>query len=371
MSEMRDNTDQRLEGLLRQWGADEAGRSARAHLEPSEPPRRLWGPVLLRWAPSAAAAVLLLAAGTVFLAWRAGRDQPDEAMSPGSADQAPEAPASPTAEQVQAQIRKIIAENEKLKSERDGLQGAMDRIAGQHAAALKTLRDDHGALQTQFREQGEKSQLARSTAIERAKQAEGQLKVSKAELATVAADRDRARADLKTAGTQAGRLKTRVDELTRREGEIRKEYGAAAKALAEANEKAAAELAQARRRNELLRKEFQRLYLAVGAPGQTGLAALKTTLRRMRLIERGTALGRQCDDERLKALLNRVDVALTRLDMLDPGDAGAVKRFTASVGASALAARIDDALALGPDLPGLASYLREAQMILTGVEGVG
>lgn len=371
MSEMQDNPDRRLEGLLRQWGADEAAREARAHLARREPPRRRLGPVLLRWFPSAAAAVLLLAAGAMFLASRGDLGAPGDAASAPKAAREQEAPAETTVADVQAQIRKIAAENKKLKTERDDLQAAIDLADSRQAAAVKVYIDAENKLRKQIERQAAESRLALDDALARAVRAERDIEAHKTKLIAVTAQRNKARTDLQAVGAEAGGLKVQIDELARRQGEIRKKHDAAVKALAEANDNVSAELARAQRRTERMRAAFQRLYLAAGAPGKTGPAARQITARRMRLIERGGVLQRQCGDERIKAVLNRVDVALTRLDMLDVGDAAAVGRFAASVEASAVVARIDEALALEPEVLGLAGYLRETRMILSGVDGVG
>ena len=370
MTETPDNTDPKLEALLRQWGADQAGRVAKTHLAtkpPVLPPRR---PAVLRWVPVAAAAVLLLAAGAVFLASR--MDRPETGPEAASRDAVtPRPTSSPSDAAVQAQIRQIIAENEKLRSERNDLKAAMLKVDGKWVTAIKTHQEQIAALQKQAEQDTERLEGSLRDAAGKLKQADLALKARTKELADATGRRDKAVAELKASGQNAGRLKARVDQLTQQQVEIRAEYGVATEALVKANDKLGAELAAAKRLNERTRAEFQRLYLAAGAPGLTGLAARKATARRMRLMARGAALRRQCDDERVKALLDRVDVALTRLDMLDLDNSASVKRFTDAVAASRLATRIDDTLALGVKHPGLKTWLRETRMIFTGVGSVG
>ena len=368
MNETRDNTDQRLEVLLRQWGADEAAQAAREHLGPLTPPPPTWQAIVLRWAPAAAAAVLFLAAGTLFLAWgvRDVSSEADGAADPLAEPQAARAPATATAADLQADIRKLATENEKLKIERDDLKDALLRADGQRVAVLAGHQAELDKLTGQINEQ--KASIA--TAVDAAAKAQRALEAKQTELVAATGLRDKALAELTASGQEAKRWRGTVDELTRREAKLKAEYATAAAAMVAANEKISAELAAARKQNELARERFGRLYLAVGAPGQTGLAARKTTARRMRLAPRGAALRRKCDNDEIKDLLDRLDVALTRLEMLDPGDGPAVARFKGLVAKAGLEARMDRVLAMGPTQPGLAEWLRETRMILAGVDHV-
>jgi len=373
MSDEQDNTAERLEALLRQWGADEAGRVAKERLQATQPTRRPWQGTVLRWVPVAAAAVLLLAAGTLFaLLWHfRGPDSRQRGELARAATGPTTATSMPSVAALQAQIREVITENEKLKAERDELKTARIEADGKWVTALKTHREEMAALREQSEEEIGRLKTSLAAAKDEFAKTDLALKAMAKDLAVATAARDKALADLNVSARAAEQLKTKVADLTRRQGEIEKEYAAATKALAEANEKLGRDLLAARRRNEQMRAEFRRVYLSAGAPGQTGLAAHKTTARRMRLLERGAALRKQCADEDIKAVLDRIDVALTRLDMLDVNDAAAVRRFARAVQAAALTTRIDELLALGPTQPGLKAYLREARMILAGADDVG
>lgn len=364
MSEKGDKPNERLEALLRQWGADEAGQVAKAHLASAPAPATV-GSVLLRWAPAAAAAVLLIAAGTMFLVWQLG-DKPS--ASDESAPRAAQmAPPEATAADLKADIQKLATANEMLKSERDDLKASLLEADGLRLAAVEIHKAELGKLQAKL----DAGSASLTTAVAEAKKARQAMDAKAAELVTVTAARDKAQTDLKASGKEIVQLKGTVDDLTRRGEQLKAEYGAAAEALATANEKVAAELAAEKRRNERLVAEFGRLYLAVGAPGEMGLAARKTTADRMRLAERGAALRRKCDDDEIKDLIDRVDVALTRLAMIDAGDPASSQRFTALVQKAGLEARIDRTLAMAPKQPGLRTWLRETRMILAGVGDVG
>ncbi len=86
MTRNPDNPQQRLEALLRQWGAGEAIQDVSIPEPPRVQTRRESG-WLVRWAPALAAAMLLLTAGILFYgAWRTGqRFRPDRlaGVSPG------------------------------------------------------------------------------------------------------------------------------------------------------------------------------------------------------------------------------------------------------------------------------------------------
>ena len=66
------NSSDRVEGMLRRWGADEAARTTPVPAGPGRPVRRKRRPSpLWRWVPVAAAALLMLAAAGLFIASRA------------------------------------------------------------------------------------------------------------------------------------------------------------------------------------------------------------------------------------------------------------------------------------------------------------
>jgi len=365
MSEKDDNPNERLETLLRQWGAEEAGLVAKAHLAPASEEATV-GSVLFRWAPAAAAAVLFVAAGTMFLIWQLD----DERASPDQLAAEPYAQSAPpvaTVADLKADIQELATANEMLKDERDDLKASLLEADGQRLAAMQIHMGELAKIQAKLDESG----VSFEVAVNGAKKAQEAMEAKAAELVTVAAARDKALNDLKASGLEIVRQKATIDDLTRREAQTKAEYGAAAEALAKANQKVADELASEERRNERLRAEFGRLYLAVGAPGQTGLAARKTTAARMQLAERGAVLRRTCDNDEIRDLIDRVDVALTRLAMIDVVDPASSQRFTGLVQKAGLEARIDRALAMETKQPGLRAWLQETRMILAGVGDVG
>jgi len=364
MSERPDKPNERLEALLRQWGADEAGEVAKAHLTPVPQPVRV-GSVLFRWAPIAAAAVLFIAAGTMFVISQID-DRPsmmDEAARSVAGPVMPEA----TAADLKADNKALATANAILKGERIGLKEALEEAKGQVAAMGDVHKTELVKLQLEL----EGSSASFQAAVEGAKKAQLAQQAKAAELVIVAGARDKALADLKASGQELVRQKSMIDDLTRRETQLKAESAEATRILMAANEKVATELASEKRRTGRLRVEFARLYLAVGAPGEVGLAARKTTAARMRLAERGAALRRKCNDDEIKDLLDRVDVALTRLAMIDVSDPASSQRFTALVTKAALESRIERTLAMDPKQPGLRGWLRETRMILVGVGDVG
>ena len=125
-------------------------------------------------------------------------------------------------------------------------------------------------------------------------------------------------------------------------------------------------------RSEKLLGEFRRVYLAAAAPGRQGLEALQAAARGTDLLSRCEAFraaGGVSSDT--VGLLNRLEVLLTRLDMLDAGRHSDAEAFAALVRAGDIRRRIDTALAAGGQPRPLRTWLLEAKLVLTGAESVG
>jgi len=373
MTDKSDNRTDPVERLLQQWGADEARRTANPPAMPRLDGRRggkfSAARRVVRWAPLAAAAVLLAAAGTVlYVSSRAGSSRSQMAPAP-AITRAPDGPATPQpagqtdAERVlalrNADLREqLVAANAKV-AELSGLEpkiaelrGRLDRLGQEQAA--KTVQLEAAAAEER-RTRQEQARL-----LDAAKLRIAELQAAQKALETASAEGAEAKkqaADLKERLTAAGL------ELTR---------------LRKAEEAAEAKLAEARQegqRLELRHREiveaFQRTYLASVAPGQRGLDAQKTAVRARQMIQRLANLSGEVKSDQTRQLLDRVEAVLTRLDLMNADRPDSRESFRRLVTQGDIERQIDAALAAPGQAQDVRNWLFEAKLILMGGPNAG
>jgi hypothetical protein len=364
MSEQNDSANDRLEGLLRRWGAEEA----RAGVEPPAPPalpakrppgRPLRG-VLLRWVPPAAAAAMLIAAAVLFFASGA-RQAKHQGVSP-VAMQPARAPTRPAAEQVEALQAELARVREALREARGRLEAAAPKAA-QEAALRQTADELDAEKRAMIAEMSgriaglNRALEQRAAELERMKHAlagiSGKLTAARAE-----ADEARKQAEAARRGRDAG-----DDEVAR----LRRMHGEALAAARDARR----ELAALKTKHEALLGDLQRLYLAAAAGGEVDLAARQAAARRARLAARCAEVRAAARTPSSRRVLEQLEVAFTRLDLLDAADAAEASAFASLVRGGALASRIDGLLAAADEPPQVRSLLLEAKLILWGADRVG
>lgn len=374
MTEKSDNQTDRLERMLRKWGADEAERNAVPPAmggregEPARSTSTMRH--VLRWAPLAAAAMLLAASGVVL--YMGGHMQ-----EPASLDRAakePPAPGMPNTAPpgVQPEDDRI----RKLEQEAGDLRRQIE-VANAKVAELTGLAVDAGKLRGQldeFRKQHE-ADVVRLTAAAKAEQRKALDQAGKLEAATLKiAELEVGRRVLQATAGEAGVAKEQVADL-------RKRLTAAANELTrrrKAEEAAEAKLAEARlesKRMAMRHREivdaFQRTYLASVAPGQTGLEARKTAVRTRQMLDRLAKLSGDVSSDGTRQLLDRLEAVLTRLDLVDAGRAGDAQSFSRLLGQGDLERQIDSALAAPGQAEDLKNWLFEAKLILLGGANAG
>jgi hypothetical protein len=116
---------------------------------------------------------------------------------------------------------------------------------------------------------------------------------------------------------------------------------------------------------------FSRAYLAATAPDETGLRALQVSVNRSRLLERCDELRKAVRDQSTRELLDRAEVVLTRLVMMDPAAPGAMDSFASLVRQSGIMADLDQALGAQAVPTAVWGWLMEARVILGGADRVG
>ncbi len=393
------SSDDRLEEALRRWGAEEAARQAPA---PPAPATATATPsTSLVWRvmrATAVAAALLLAVGVcLHVGYSLGRAR---------TGQAPILTTSPVAEDKIADLEsRLVTTQEELRLARSQLRRAPP--AGQEAARkIAELEERHARelarLQAELKSRRPTSAPARAeiearlkeltgaleaergnsaAAAGQLKQAQGQLKQAQDQLTRTRGELKQASDDFKRAQEQLGSAKGDLASSEKALADLRKRLTAATTELSRLSKthqqfvaegrKAKEELAALKARQVEMLAQFQRLYLAAAAPGQQAWPARQAAARAARLA---WTCGRIRNEVRVSSttqLLEKLEVVLTRLDLLDADDPAAVQSFAALLGSSGLLAEIDRTLAAGKESARVRAWLLEARLIIMGADRVG
>ena len=323
MSQNQHNSQDRLEGLLRQWGAEEAARgTAVGDLPPAVgsalPGRRpvTVGSVILRWAPLAAAAVLMLACGGLFRAALQARGEIGRQRA-----------TEPTIEQLRGELALVTTELAEAGAARELLAAEVARQRTDFQEALQAKDDE--------------------------------LKIARDQAGRLAS----AQKALQDAGKEFAAETSRLRSL----------YAEAVDATGDLNRKLAA--VQARQR--ALLEHIRSGYLAASARGyyDTLPVAEQPASRRAaelgHMIERGAALRRDVRQAATRRLFDRLEVLLTQFSLIAPHDSARAESFAALVRRSGLVKEIDALLAAGEESPEVQAWLFEVQLILMGADRAG
>ncbi len=342
--------DAAVEKLLRKWGAEESVRSLGAL-----PPMRLDGPAArtmspwLRWGPLAAAAVLLVAAGGLFVASLPWQRTPPGRLNdlPAASERPEDQPANLKREiaQLREQLEQALSRYDAQAVEYRQAMSRLDREKTQLAAALSRVEAGRTALETDLRR--EKSLLA---------DARVQLGRDEDELAGLR----------KRVSTAESQLVSERKRLSAAAVELAKVRGMRDRAIAAGRgtrEQVLALRAGHRGRDA----QFQRMYLSVAGEGGVSLSARQQASRRSGMLRRCAELRPGVRAEATGRLFDRLEVILTRLELLDAGRAGSAGTFAGLVGGG-LIERIDAALA--GETTKVQAWLIEAKMILAGANSV-
>ncbi|MBN1943808.1 MAG: hypothetical protein JW849_10995 [Phycisphaerae bacterium] len=331
MTREYDSPDDRMEALLRLWGAEQA--ALRQDLPPAPPvlkPVRLD----LRYAMICAACVIAGAAvaiGAMLLARRAPKPQPSASK--------PVTSAAPAAE-------KSLSEPFDLLETRSA--ETQPHVVPAPERADSSIRD--------LRRQLAEMRRRRNEILTR--------------LAEVEEQRDRQAdeiAALREKLAQAEQMHQAVEQLNRDLRALRKEQDAALAMAGRLRKKLAQE-------GQEHRAKYQRMlevYLAALAPDRQGLEAIQEAIRTGRLLPRCFALRQKAQTDEAKKLLDRVEATLIRLDFLDTNDVTAMVRFEHQLGRDDLLANVTATLLRDSDDRELQIFLAEVDLILSGVRRVG
>ena len=394
MTDSPDNLDPKLERLLRQWGAKQArddaadqlelracepgaqadpatphtglplrnspaseapgGASPSRHLEANTSHAQIAGEapatqtperalprtlaLILRWAPLTAAAVMVIAAGALYV----NSVRPPE---PPSADKdvssrVPNAMADETKIKLDDPSAKMQAATTQQADLQRALTAAKQAADKAHAE-LEKAQADNKALTVQL--EGVNARLA---------ELNKRLTKSDADRVLLQAQRDKL---LAGAPRVRDRLDAAVTELTA----TRKQFEQAQQDVAKAQE----EIALLKIRIVELAEQTRNVYLGALAGDERGLAGARAAVVKSRILQRLATARKQASPETLQ-LVDGLEVALMRLSTLEAQDPIQVASFRKLLADSKIVAGLERALAAKPPAD-LAQLLREAQIIIT------
>ncbi|MDP6545261.1 MAG: hypothetical protein QGH60_14845 [Phycisphaerae bacterium] len=367
MNDQNDTTRDRVEGLLRQWGAGEAANQASAGLSapPAPKRRRSRGGVILRWAPMGVAAALLLAASVLFMGAR--MEPPHSTQAPRIAgDSALAGPRTqPDLSGELAEARKQAIEARRQAAEaRTALSEALVQKQTDDLR-IKGFKRDVDELTVAMRRWDSLDKTYNSTIAKLKKsmlEDQAELEKVRKELADAKSAGVKTPADIEELKGLKIRLAAAVKELKRQQDTFRS-------ANVE-RDKAKEALAVVKARHHATLDQIRRVYLAAAAPGKAGLAALQEAMKRRGLLQRCVVLQRKARTAADKKLMGRVEVALTRLGLLDLSDPSAVSAYITHLAKSDLLASLDAALGPLATDARTQDWLFETKLILTGVQRV-
>ena len=363
MNDKPENTDRRLEAMLRSWGAEEAARrelpAARQREVHQPPARTVWSP--WRWVAAAAVLITAVAAAVVVTAHVV------RARAQGQLA----AIAELNRRQLQEDLRRARDELAKLRERLDGQDQRLSELTGR-------LRDEQATTAKLREELAAQKKLALSASAEKDRLT-GEVDRLGKELARQRQAAAEAAKALASARQQGRELKDQLAALRKRvaaaNAELTRLGRTYQQALAEKrkleNDLAALKARQSamESRHSAPMASLQRNYLA--QVGGADWAGRQAAARKAQMLLRCARLRPQVHDPAAAQLFDRLEVLLTRLELLDPRDTHAVQAFAATVKADRLARQIDAVLA-GEDLSDeVRAWLAEARMILTGAERVG
>jgi chromosome segregation ATPase len=332
--------DDRVEGLLRQWGAEEATRLAETAAAPAFAPRpRAPWAAFRRWAPLAAAGLLLVASAAFFVAARSGADA-DLGELRAQLDQAA---------RDLGQARAALTDAQRLSREQN------DKFQQD----LARMRETFAAEKTDLQEEARRQLAALNNAL-----SEKQTRL------------DETARQLQDGEKQVAHLKEVLDSIKKAFRESDEMFVTVGKMLDDARREASTQEHDRKTYQALYQQEaitlarLQLAYKALAAAREEGLPPLQTTAARNRLIERCHELRRTTVSPTARELFEKLEVLLTRLELLDVKDPAQRGSFTALLETMDLTRKIHSVLLDEKEDMRVRAWLLETQLILAGVERV-
>ena len=392
MADNKTKSDERLEHLLRRWGANEAVSETDVSGLPAPHGVRAAG-WLWRWMPLAASLVLVVGAAAVFFANREPSSNMAKAPSVSPAEKTQIAELKTEAAQLRtdlaaaqkqlaaveegeapetARLRANLATlKKKLEKSQAELADAAIKIYGmkksgkngQNVAALQDdLRKAEGALAEQ--RAWFKSEIARVSREKVVPGAEMEKIIrQRVDKALKELDRDWATHQKKVAELQKQLVeaKGQADGLSERLAKERELHEKEREQLAEQLDALNVKTLVL---TKALSSSMRRAYLARKAPGKEGYEARQYAARKERLLKRCVELRPKLSNAEQRKAFDKIEVLLTRLDLLDVHDDAAVERFRALLKRADVAKEIEAAENAEGAGPAVDKWLLEITFVL-------
>lgn len=335
MNDRPDKADGRLEEMLCRWGVDEAIRQVdQVPLRVRPPSRARWMRLVWQVGAVAAAAIVLLAGGMLYV----NRGSDGAAQMPQAAFKVPVvyAPA-PDAERIGQLEEQLSAATKAYQVLQDDLAEKDKQLTRQQAALTDAKRE-----LTQLR-MGARSLRTRT----------------QAELAAMT---DK----VTTSGKNILALQTRLASATK---ELTNARMANFQATVD-KRRVEDELAQLRARHAMVLARLLEPNHAATESEPASVTDRQSAARLRRLLQRCAEFHTSAGEADV-VILDRIEVILLRLDMLDAKNLDNAKSFEKLLTTAGIARLIDDALSAAQSTIELRMWLYEVRMILLGVNRVG
>jgi len=375
MKDTPNESEEKLEAMLRRWGADQAAQDAqwaarRTRLAPR--PAGMW----LRTAIVAAAAVVVAVLATAYVTEKINDRRLKTALDRTDG----------LRKQVDPLYNQVAALNRQLADVRAKAESEMAQAATRHQADLKAAEVERGVLQTRLNDlqkklTGMEVEYAGQLDAERVKSAEAERKLKAA--TTRLAEVEKSLLGLQTTSVSSA---AKIAEMQKRLAAA----GTELMLVTERYQKQLTAWKQAEQERDRLQGEVARLQAELArastdvAPGPDGHAAKadievrasswqgrKRQARRERLLARVARLRATIGNAAARELVDRLEVLLTRLELLDVNDPGQVRAFVGLVRGSNISSEIDSILASSRLPVAVRSWLLEARALLAENRRVG
>jgi len=370
MNDTSHEPEEKLDAMLRRWGAEQAAQDARwaaRHLRGGPGPMA-W----LRTAAVAAAAVVVAVTATILVAGMLHDRQMDPAR-----DRIDKLTGQVT--ELSGQVQTLTDDLAGARSQIESVRSQMAGAAARHQEQMRTAETERSTVQAalddlQKQLLDKQGEHVRQLETERAKLAESDRKLEAA--TTRLAEVQKSVLDLQTAsGTSATKIADMQTRLAAAGGELM--------LLNEKYEKEVAARMQAEQRVAGLQTEVARLSMRAregpdGIPEAVGgvdkpssWQERKRQARQAQLLVRAGRLRPTVGQGPARALMDRLEVLLTRLELLEVNDPGQVRSFVGLIQGSNLPAEIDSILASAQLTVPVRSWLLEARALLAENHRVG
>ena len=343
MNDQTDKQNDRVEHLLRRWGAQEASEQSRVPPLQFEVPARVgsWA-VVWRWSPLLAASTLLAVAVVLFIERPSGQQS--------SADAGLQARLTELAKDLKASRTALAETKQQLSAEKQ-------RSEEQIAQLSQTFEADKRKLLAEAQKQ--------TTALE----------VMAAEKEAL---RNRMTVNHQEHEKQIAQLTEGLTEARQQLEKLRDEFAVETAQLRQTQEEAVLAQREAQEKLKAVQDQqtailalFQRTYLASATANGQGLRARQEAIRQSGLVDRGILLRDTVQSWRSQRLFDTLEVVLTRLQMLDVQSDTERRSFARLLRSMDLVGQINEILTDWEEPSAARAWLIETQVLLMGAEHAG